>query len=154
MAVRYFDEGAGFLPKGRMKITQWITAVIESESFRRGDVSYIFCSPEYHLQINRQYLGHDYQTDVITFDYSDLKDKKTVSGDIFIDPRTVREQSVGWGAAPEEELMRVMVHGVLHLCGHADKTVAEQKKMRAMEDKYLAGYIRENGKFPPFPPLA
>ncbi len=153
MGVRYFDEGAGFLPKGRMRTTPWITAVIKSEGFRRGDISYIFCSQEYHLRINRQYLGHDYQTDVITFDYSELKDKKTVSGDIFIDPLTVREQAAQWNAAPEEELMRVMIHGVLHLCGYSDKTPAQQKKMRALEDKYLSEYIRENKQFPPFPPL-
>jgi len=150
MAVRYFDEGAGFMPKQRMKISRWITAVSAAEGFRAGDISYIFCSPEYHLQINRQYLGHDYQTDVITFDYSDLKDRKTVSGDIFIDPATVRRQAAEWDASPAEEMMRVIVHGVLHLCGHGDKSAAQQKRMRSLEDKYLSEYIRENGGLPSF----
>lgn len=150
MAVRYYSEGCGFLPKGRTKITAWIRETIASEGFRTGDVSYIFCSPDFHMEMNRNYLGHDYHTDVITFDYSDPENKKTVSGDIFIDPWTVMAQAAEWDSTPGEELMRVMLHGVLHLCGHGDKTSAEEKKMRSLEDKYLAEYRRNHGAYPPF----
>ncbi len=105
-----------------------------------GPVNYIFCSPERHLEINRQFLGHDYRTDVITFDYSDLEGRKTVSGDIFIDPGTVADNAAGLGVAPVVEMRRVLVHGVLHLCGYGDKTLKQQVQMRAKEDFYLAGY--------------
>lgn len=150
MAVRYYSEGCGFLPKGRTKISFWVRDTVLAEGFRLGDVSYIFCSPDFHIEVNRKYLGHDYHTDVITFDYSDLTGSKTVSGDIFIDPETVRGQATEWGTTPAEELMRVMIHGVLHLCGHGDKTPAEEKKMRSLEDKYLAAFKSIYGELPPF----
>lgn len=150
MPVRYYSEDCGFLPRARMKITAWVRETIAAEGFRTGEISYIFCSPEYHIGINRQYLGHDYHTDVITFDYSDLEGRKTVSGDIFIDHEKVRSQAAEWGSSPEEELMRVIIHGVLHLCGHGDKTPEEERQMRALEDKHLAAYKDANISFPKF----
>lgn len=150
MAVRYYSEDCSFLPSGRMKISAWVRETVASEGYRTGEVSFVFCSPEYHIGMNREYLGHDYHTDVITFDYSDLAGRKIVSGDIFIDPRQVRSQAAEWGAPPAEELMRVMIHGVLHLCGHGDKSTAEQRKMRSLEDKYLSVYKERHGGFPPF----
>jgi rRNA maturation RNase YbeY len=100
-------------------------------------VNYIFCSPERHQELNRTFLGHDWPTDVITFDYSS---GETVSGDIFIDPATVAANAAALCVAPEVEMRRVMVHGCLHLCGHGDKTPREQRRMRAKEDFYLAKY--------------
>lgn len=150
MPVRYYSEDCTFLPKGRTKISSWVRETVSAEGFRTGEVAYIFCSPEYHIDVNRKYLGHDYHTDVITFDYSDLTGRKTVSGDIFIDPQQVCSQAAEWNAQPAEELMRVIIHGILHLCGHNDKTAAQQKKMRALEDKYLSAYKTKYGEFPPF----
>lgn len=150
MALSFHNEDCGFLPCGRRSIAQWIKGVITAEGYKPGDLAYIFCSPDYHLNINRTYLQHDYNTDVITFDYSDLTDGRIVSGDMFIDPQTVRSNAGIVGSQPQEELMRVIVHGVLHLCGHGDKTPAQEKKMRALENKYLAVYRTEIGDYPKF----
>lgn len=122
--------------------------MVASEGYRTSDIAYIFCSSEYHLNINRSYLGHDYNTDVITFDYSDLVRSRVVSGDIFIDPHTVFSNSQTLGTPFEEEIMRVIIHGILHLCGHGDKTPEEEQEMREAEDKCLALYLGEYGKFP------
>ena len=136
MAVSFHTEECTFLPQGRRRITAWIKEVITAEGYSPGDIAYIFCSPEYHIGINRQYLGHDYHTDVITFDYSDLNGTRNISGAI--------------GTQPQEEMMRVIIHGVLHLCGHGDKTPEEERAMRALEDRSLAAYRQANGDYPPF----
>mgnify|MGYP003623383638 CR=1 FL=1 len=138
MALSYTSEGGNFLPSGRRKLSAWIKDVVAGEGYILGEVSFVFCSAEYHIDINRRYLGHDYHTDVITFDYSDLDGTGVVSGDILIDPEQVAVQSKEWGATREEELYRVMVHGVLHLCGYGDKEPAEQEIMTAKEDHYLS----------------
>ena len=150
MAVSFHTEECTFLPQGRRRITAWIKEVITAEGYSPGDIAYIFCSPEYHIGINRQYLGHDYHTDVITFDYSDLNGTRNISGDIFIDPYTVRSNAETIGTQPQEEMMRVIIHGVLHLCGHGDKTPEEERAMRALEDRSLAAYRQANGDYPPF----
>ena len=140
MAVRYYNDGTDFRLPAKGRTARWIRRSVEDEGFRLGPVNYIFCSPERHLEINRQFLGHDWATDVITFDYSDLKGRRIVSGDIFIDPETVAGNAAGLGVAPEAEMRRVMVHGVLHLCGYGDKTPKQQAQMRAKEDRCLATY--------------
>lgn len=140
MAIRYYNEGSGYRLREKRRVAAWIKSVIEAEGYTPGDVNYIFCSPERHLEINRQYLSHDYFTDVITFDYSDLADTGIVSGDIFIDPRTVTLNAREYGATARREMLRVVVHGVLHLCGYKDKKPAEQKLMRSREDHYLASF--------------
>lgn len=147
MAVRFYNEDCGFLPKGRMKIAEWVRQTVAAEGYRAGEIAYIFCSSDYHIGINRQYLGHDYNTDVITFDYSDLTDRKIVSGDIFIDPYTVEGYAVEWETEFREELMRVIIHGVLHLCGYFDKTETEKHQMRSKEDFYLCRYNESFGEF-------
>ena len=88
--------------------------------------------------MNRQFLGHDYFTDVITFDYSDRKTTRTVSGDIFIDVETVADNAAQYGATRLQEMRRVVVHGLLHLCGQKDKTPRANAQMHRKEDKYLA----------------
>ena len=103
-----------------------------------GDVAYIFCSARRLLEMNRQFLGHDYFTDVITFDYSDRKGTRTVSGDIFIDVETVADNARQYGATTLQEMRRVVVHGLLHLCGQGDKTPRTNAQMHRKEDKYLA----------------
>lgn len=148
MAVSYQSEECDFLPRERRKITTWIKEVVASEGYRTSDIAYIFCSSEYHLNMNRSYLGHDYNTDVITFDYSDLDHAGVVSGDIFIDPFTARSNAQAMERPFEEEIMRVIIHGILHLCGMGDHTPEEEKEMRMAEDKYLDMYLGEYGKFP------
>ena len=138
MAVHFYNEGTDYMPKGRVKLNQWVRQTIHNEGFRVGEIGYIFCSSDYHIDINRQYLGHDYHTDVITFDYSDLEGRKVVSGDIFIDPETVADNADLLGTNPEEEQLRVIIHGILHLCGYTDKSDSEAAQMRAKEDFYLA----------------
>jgi rRNA maturation RNase YbeY len=159
MAVKYYNDGTDFRLPGKGRAGEWLRRVVEEEGLRLGAVNLIFCSPERHLEINRQFLGHDYHTDVITFDYSGAAERKKedkegerggerpetapvlrISGDIFIDPETVADNAVLHLAAPEVEMRRVMVHGVLHLCGYGDKTPKEQRRMRAKEDFYLAKY--------------
>jgi rRNA maturation RNase YbeY len=137
MAVHFYNEGTDYMPKGRVKLNQWVRQTIHNEGFRVGEIGYIFCSSDYHIDINRQYLGHDYHTDVITFDYSDLEGRKVVSGDIFIDPETVADNADLLGTNPEEEQLRVIIHGILHLCGYKDKSDSEAAQMRAKEDFYL-----------------
>lgn len=147
MAVKYYTQQTEFTPKSKGKIAKWIKACAEQEGFKLGPVNYIFCSSDNHRQINIQYLGHDYNTDVISFDYSDLTGRHMVSGDIFIDPETVRAFSVQWQTTPDEELMRVIVHGVLHLCGYKDKTDPDSRLMRQKENQYLELYGNLFGAF-------
>jgi rRNA maturation RNase YbeY len=87
--------------------------------------------------MNRQYVGHDYYTDIITFDYCDLEGRGVVSGDIFIDHETVDDNARQLGTAPREELLRVIIHGIMHLCGYKDKSDTEAAQMRKKEDFYL-----------------
>lgn len=109
---------------------------MEGEGRCQGAVNFIFCSPARHLEMNRHFLGHDWPTDVITFSYSQMP----ISGDIFIDPETVAQNAAALCVAPEVEMRRVMVHGVLHLCGLDDRTPRQRRAMRAKEDFYLSQY--------------
>ena len=137
MAVRFYSQDCDYLPAERRKIAAWVKSTAAEEGFAIGEIAYVFCSSEYHLGINRKYLGHDYNTDVITFDYNDPKHPKTISGDIFIDPQTVREYADVWKTEPNEEMHRVIIHGILHLCGYKDKKTEEAEKMRERENHYL-----------------
>ena len=111
MAVRYFTDDCTYrLPQKRLT-AQWLHEVAAGEGYALGDVTYIFCSAQRLLEMNRQYLGHDYFTDVITFDYSDRKGARIVSGDIFIDVETVADNSRRYGATTLQEMRRVVVHG-------------------------------------------
>lgn len=132
--ISYFTEDTDFKFKYRRINNKWLKMVAESEVRKLGDISVIFCSDNYILDINMKYLQHDYFTDIITFDYCE---GNTVSGDLFISIDSVRENSVEYGTEFEEELNRVIVHGVLHLIGYDDHTEADQKEMRAKENYYL-----------------
>lgn len=116
------------------KLGQWLTDVATSEGKTIGEINIIFCSDDYLLELNKQYLNHDYYTDVITFDYSQ---DQIISGDIFISIDRVRDNAHTYQQTFEDELNRVIVHGVLHLIGYKDKTDQEQKLMRQKEDFYL-----------------
>ena len=118
-------------------IERWLEAVAASHGRILGDLGYIFCDDEKILAVNRQFLQHDYYTDIITFDYSR---GKLVSGDMFISLDTVASNAAGLGVDEGRELLRVIVHGVLHLCGINDKGPGEREVMEANEDAALALY--------------
>lgn len=133
MAVSFnFDNS--FNLKDRLKIKRWIKQVVENAGFRLGSVSYIFCSDEKILEVNKQYLNHDFYTDIITFDYVE---KDIINGDIFISTDRVRENAQEFNVAFEEELHRVIIHGILHLLGQQDHSPKEKKQMRKKENEAL-----------------
>ena len=119
----------------KRKVTRWIRSVAADYNFAVGNINYIFCSDERELEVNRQFLGHDYYTDVITFDYTS---GKTLNGDIFISLDTVRSNAEMVGAPFEEELRRIIIHGILHLTGQGDKTPETKAQMTEKEEKALA----------------
>lgn len=117
------------------KIGRWIRAVAADYGFSVGNINYIFCSDERELAVNREFLGHDYYTDVITFDYSTTS---TLNGDIFISLDTVRSNAEMEGEPYEKELRRIIIHGVLHLTGQGDKTAETKVEMTRKEERALA----------------
>lgn len=133
--ISYYLEDIKFLFKGKTLNNKWLRLVAESEIRRIGDISIIFCSDNFILDINQRYLGHDYFTDIITFDYCE-GDK--LSGDLFISIDSVRENSVEYGTDFENELNRVIVHGILHLIGYDDHTDEDIAVMRSKENYYLS----------------
>ena len=132
--VRYFNEDISFEFKNKRLNNSWFRMVCESEVKKLGDVNVIFCSDNYILDINLKYLGHDYFTDIITFDYCE---KNLISGDLFISIDSVRENAVFYGTEFEDELCRVLVHGILHLVGYDDHSESDIAVMRAKENYYL-----------------
>ena len=134
--ISYYSEETPFVLKGKVRNSKWLRLVAESEIRRIGDVNIIFCSDHYILDINRRYLEHDYFTDIITFDYCE---GEKLSGDLFISVDTVRENALEYGAERfDQELARVMVHGLLHLIGYDDHSEADKKIMREKENYYLS----------------
>lgn len=121
----------------RPKVERWIRKVAASYGFRVGDLHYIFCTDEQELAVNRQFLGHDYYTDVITFDYST---PSVLSGDVFISVDTVRSNAEEAGTDYDSELRRILIHGLLHLTGQGDKTPETKTQMTAKEELALAQY--------------
>ena len=117
------------------KINRWIKSVAADYGFAVGNITYIFCSDERELEVNREFLGHDYYTDVITFDYST---PSTLNGDIFISLDTVRSNAEMVGTTFDRELLRIIIHGVLHLTGQGDKTPETKAEMTEKEEKALA----------------
>ena len=136
--IHFFNEGTNYLPTKRLVLRRWIEKVIEMEGYKAGEINYIFCSSDYHRQMNRDYLGHDYFTDAITFeDRGSRVGEGVVSGEVSIDVDTVIDNAPMYNALPINEMRRVIVHGALHLCGHKDKTQWAEKNMRRMENRYL-----------------
>lgn len=133
--VRYFCEDIKFNFKDKLSNNRWLKLVAGSEIKKLGDINVIFCSDNYILDVNMKYLQHDYFTDIITFDYCQ---GDVLSGDLFISVDSVRENAVEYGAEFDEEIHRVIVHGLLHLIGYDDHTPDEQKTMREKENYYLA----------------
>lgn len=136
--IHFFNEGTNYLPTKRLVLRRWIEKVIEMEGYKAGEINYIFCSSDYHRQMNRDYLGHDYFTDAITFEDRESRvGEGVVSGEVYIDVDTVIDNAPMYNALPINEMRRVIVHGALHLCGHKDKTLWAEKNMRRMENRYL-----------------
>ena len=119
------------------EISSWLENIIIKEGKKIGKIDYIFCDDDQLLQVNRDFLQHDYYTDIITFDY--VKGK-TISGDIFVSLQRIKDNAETLSADVERELKRVLAHGVLHLCGYKDKTIEDAKKMREKEEFYLNLY--------------
>lgn len=135
MAIIYQAEDIKIPSLKKRMITAWIKTVAASYRKEIGDIAYVFCSDAKILEVNNQYLQHDYYTDIITFDYTE---GDAISGDIFISLDTVRSNSAQFDTGYEEELLRIIIHGILHLCGVNDKSPEERKQMTACEDKALA----------------
>lgn len=137
--IQFFYEN---LPESvNTDYTKWLEDIILSEEKKTGEINYIFCDDEYLLKINQDYLQHDYYTDIITFDY--VKGK-TISGEIFVSLQRISDNASTLSRDYEEELKRVLAHGILHLAGYKDKTEEEEKEMRRMEDLYLAKFKEIN----------
>jgi rRNA maturation RNase YbeY len=134
MAVRYYTEDCRLTFDHRRIVNRWIAETIASEGRRRGEIAVIFCSDDYLLAMNRKHLNHNYYTDIITFDYDE---GTVVSGDLFISVDRVRDNAQQYVVDFRNELYRVIIHGVLHLCGYPDKSPEEEKIMRSKEDFYL-----------------
>ena len=139
--IRYFTEDTTFTLKGKRLVSKWLREVAEDRGFEIGELNYIFCSDPYLLAINRQFLDHDYETDIITFDNSEdyllETGHKGVSADIYISVDTVRVNAEAYGEGFDRELHRVIVHGLLHLIGYDDVTQWKQRRMRAAENRAL-----------------
>ncbi len=134
MIIFNVDEGFQFKLSDKLLLKKWIKAVAADFGNTVGDISYMFCSDDKILEVNKQYLSHDYYTDIITFDYVE---GTRLSGDIFISVDTVRSNAEKFSQSFENELHRVIIHGVLHLCGLKDKTPSDEANMHAAEDKAL-----------------
>lgn len=129
-----FHYEADFRLKDKICYSDWINRIIRSENFHPGKLVFIFCDDDYLLKINQKFLSHNSYTDIITFDYSEGSE---ISGDIFISVERVRDNAVMYKVGEEEELKRVMAHGVLHLLGYSDKEPDEIAKMRSKEEEKM-----------------
>jgi probable rRNA maturation factor len=134
--INFFNEDIDFKLKQKNEIKKWLKNSAQNEGFAIKDLNFVFCSDNYLHQMNVEYLDHDTLTDIITFDNSEVKGK--IEGDIFISIERVRENAGDFGVNFEHELKRVLIHGVMHLCGYKDKSPQESKLMRAKENEYLA----------------
>ena len=132
--ISFNSEDVGFKMPQKSIYKAWIEAVAHSHGKKVGEISYIFCSDDYLLEMNKQYLQHDYYTDIITFDYTE---GETISGDLFISVDRVNDNASELGISAETEMQRVVIHGVLHLCGFKDKDFEAEQNMRKMEENAL-----------------
>jgi rRNA maturation RNase YbeY len=130
----FHSENIIFILKNKPAVTSWLSYSIRNENKVSGDISYIFCSDEYLHKINLEHLRHNTLTDIITFDYCE---EEIVNGDLYISIERIRENAELYNNTIENELHRVMIHGIMHLCGYKDKTPEDQNVMSAKEDFYL-----------------
>lgn len=135
-SIHFFTEDTTYQLRQRIEIRSWLKSIAKKEKYSILELNYIFCSDEYLLQINKDFLDHDYYTDIITFDNSEVKGK--IEGDIFVSIDRVRDNAQQQKTSLKDELHRVLAHGLLHLTGYKDKTSEENKMMRKKEDTALA----------------
>lgn len=140
--ITYHSENISFNLKGKREINNWIKSVVSDlqfslkmSNYKVGNINIVFCNDTYLLEINQKYLNHNYFTDIITFDYSE---NGIISGDLFISVDTVKENSLKFKVSFDEEIKRVIIHGVLHLLGYKDKTKSEKLKMKDAENMALS----------------
>ena len=131
--INFYSENEFSLEKEEAH-SEWIKAIIQSEARKVGEINYIFCDDNYLLEINKEYLNHDTFTDIISFDNSV---GKILNGDIFISTERVTDNAKEFDVSFDEELRRVMAHGILHFCGYSDKTEEEKKEMRRTEEEKM-----------------
>ena len=135
MAIQYFTEDIDFQLEQSKDVFSWLEESIRKEECEVGEINYIFCSDNYLLKVNQDYLEHDYYTDIITFDY---RVGSLINGDLFISIDRVKENASDQKVSEKDELHRVMVHGLLHIIGYKDKSPEEERLMRSKEDFYLS----------------
>lgn len=136
--ISFFSEYKGYKVKNVRVLKAFLKNLCACEGFKVGDLSYVFMSDDDLLKINIEYLNHDTYTDIITFDNSEHE--SLIEGDIFISIDRIKENSEKFKVSFEDELIRVISHGVLHLCGYKDKTAVDSKEMKAKENEYLSLY--------------
>jgi probable rRNA maturation factor len=134
--INFFCENISFTLKNKAKIKAWIAKIVLQYEYKLSTINYIFCSDEGLREVNKQYLNHDYYTDIITFDQAD--DEHTVAGDLYISIDRIVDNAKELGITFEQELHRVLIHGVLHLLGYDDLTDDGEAEMRQKEDEALA----------------
>ncbi len=139
MAIYFQSEDADYKVHDKNRLKSWISETIKNENnlYKVGEINFVFCSDIFIREMGKKYLYHDYFTDVITFNYSE---KNKISGDIYISVETVSDNAATYSKSVDNEMLRVMIHGVLHLLGYDDATDAERQKMSELEDLYLAKY--------------
>jgi len=133
MPIRFFSPNIRFSLTKKSVVKKLISSVLRKEKEKAGGINFIFCNDKFLLSLNKKFLKHDKFTDIITFQYP----SKEISGEIFISVPRVKENAKKFGASFENEMQRVMIHGILHLCGFKDKSPEQKKKMRKREDYYL-----------------
>jgi rRNA maturation RNase YbeY len=135
LPVHFFTEDISFTLKEKSKVRNWVKQTIQAEGKKLKELNFIFCSDNYLLEINQQYLKHDTFTDIVTFDNSESSE--IIIGDIFISVDRVKENADKYNVSQRDELHRVIIHGTLHLLGYIDKTKAHKSLMTSKEDQYL-----------------
>ena len=143
MAIRFSNQDIKFKLKDKRRVVTWIKKIANNHNKVTGEISIVFVNDDYILSINNQYLNHNYFTDIITFDYSE---KNIIEGDVFISVDTVESNSKTFNTTFNNELLRVIAHGILHLIGFKDKKPNEQKIMREQEDFALEIFYKDNDK--------
>ena len=134
--IHFFSEDIHYKPKQKNALRTWIKETVRAEGYKTGEINFVLCSDSYLLNINRQYLQHDTYTDIVTFDNSEKEG--VIAGDIFISIDRVCENAAKFQVSELDELHRVVIHGILHLCGYGDKTKEDKARMTGKEDFYLA----------------
>lgn len=139
--IQFVSDYSFKFPFKKREISSWIKQIANTKQFVCGDIAYMFVEESKIIEVNKEFLQHDYSTDIITFDYSS---DGTISGDVFICPEVVRLNSIDFSTSFEDELKRVIIHGVLHLCGIADKSVEEEANMHREEDAAIYIFNSKN----------